>query len=313
VLESLLPLGTRDEVRHAALRLLPDLRTCCFVVGARIVGVRVLIGSKAVRRLFREAFSGGVVGVGVVGCDGGRTDHDFGTVGAKDVDLLGRHLVAHDEDALVAAVRGHDGEPHPGVAARGFDDRGTRTEETLLLSREDHGQRGSVLGTATRIRRLQLRDEVTLEISSDGAQADHWRVANEFQRALGHVHIGVTHNSSFLLGLHRFRVRTRTSRPHSKGSRAPHLNVGFSDWPLVRLGRDLPVDTFRRATNDFGTRTTAGPVGGARDGQVHEVRRAVSVLSLVDVRLSRFDKSVTTMKQLGLSLQWASARAVRHY
>ncbi len=147
----------------------------------------------------------------MLGRHGGRTDHHLGAVGAQHVDLFGRHLVAHHEDALVTPLRRDDGEADARVAAGWFDDRRPGAEQPLRLGRQDHGEGGSVLRTATGIGRLEFGDHVTAHAVGDLRQAHHGRVANQRQGALGHVHIGVPHSVPFLLELRRAKRR----RPRS--------------------------------------------------------------------------------------------------
>ncbi len=127
------------------------------------------------------------------------TDDDLGPVGAKDVDLLRRHLVAHHEDALVAPLRCDNREADARVATRRFDDRRTGSEQALGLGRQDHREGGSVLGATTGIRRFEFGDHVTAQVAAHLRQSDHGRVADEREGALRHVHIGVPHSVSFLL------------------------------------------------------------------------------------------------------------------
>ena len=114
------------EVRHPAPRLLPDLGAGRVVLRLGVVGVVVLVGLPGQRHLAGQAVRDRVVGLGVLGRHRGRAHDDLGPVGAQQGDLLGPHLVGAHEDAVVAAARRHDGEPHPGVAARRLDDGAAR-------------------------------------------------------------------------------------------------------------------------------------------------------------------------------------------
>ena len=150
-----------------------------------VVRVGVLIGPEGVRRLARQPVGDRVVRVGVLGRHGRRTHHDLGAVGAEQRDLLGAHLVGHDEDALVAALRGDDGESDAGVARRRLDDGATRPEEAVALGRVDHRDRGPVLDAATRVRGLDLGHEVARQVPPDPTEAEHRRVAHEVQDRAG--------------------------------------------------------------------------------------------------------------------------------
>ena len=103
--------------------LLPDLRAGGLVLGPRVVGVVVLVGLPGAGHLAGQPVRHRVVGVGVLGVDRRRAHDHLGAVGPQLGDLVGRHLVGADEDALVAAAGRHDGEPDAGVAAGRLDDR----------------------------------------------------------------------------------------------------------------------------------------------------------------------------------------------
>ena len=93
----------------------------------------------------------------------GGAHHDLGAVRAEQRDLLLAHLVGHHEDAVVAALRGDDGEPDAGVARRGLDDGAARLQQTVALGGVDHGDGGPVLHAAAGVEHLELRDEVALQ------------------------------------------------------------------------------------------------------------------------------------------------------
>src|SRR5262249_10783438 len=111
-----------DEDVELVPALLPDLRPGGGVVGAGVTGVVVLVGVEAVGRLLGDALGDLVVAARVFRLDGGGAHHHAGAVGAEGGHLLLRHLVGHDEDALVALDRGHGRQRRPGVAAGRLDD-----------------------------------------------------------------------------------------------------------------------------------------------------------------------------------------------
>ena len=114
--------GAGDEVRHRAVGVAPDLGSGRRVVRVGLAGFEYWSGRNAPGRLAGQAFGGRVVRIGVLGRDRGRTDDDLGAVGLEEAHLLGGHLVAHHEDAPVAALGRDDGEADAGVAAGRLDD-----------------------------------------------------------------------------------------------------------------------------------------------------------------------------------------------
>ena len=118
----------RHEVGDLPLGLRPDLRAGGAVVRGGVLRVGVLVGLPAARGLAGQPVGDRVVGVRMVRGDGGRADHDLGTVGAQHADLVLRHLVRADKQALIALLRRGDGQPDPGVARGGLDDGAARLQ-----------------------------------------------------------------------------------------------------------------------------------------------------------------------------------------
>ncbi len=177
-----------DEVGHPAGRLLPDLGAGRRHVRRRILGVVVLAGLEPTRRLRRDAIGHRVVGLGVVGCHRRGADDDLGTVGPQQADLLLAHLVGHDEDAVVAAAGGDDGQPDPGVARRRFDDRSAGEELAVTFRCVEHGQRRPVLHRAPGIEQLEFRDQLTVQLAAHPVESDHRGVADQREERVGHLH-----------------------------------------------------------------------------------------------------------------------------
>ena len=150
---------SRDEVGDPAGGLAPDLGPGRVDVRLRVRGVRVLVRTERAGDLADEPLGRRVVRLRILGRDRDRAHHDLGAVRAQERDLLGRDLVGHDEHALVAALRGDDGEPDTGVARCGLDDRAARLQQTGALGGVDHRDRGTVLDAAAWVRRLELHRE----------------------------------------------------------------------------------------------------------------------------------------------------------
>ncbi len=185
----------RAEVSHAAVRLLPNLRTGGLLVRERVRGIRILVGPERARRLAHQSLGRRVVRARVFGRDGGRAHHHLGSIRAQQRDLLVTHLVAHHEDAAVAALRRHDRESRAGVPRGRLDDRAARLQESVALGRVDHRDRDAILDTAARIRRFELGDERALHAvrSRDSRQAYERGATDEMENRIGGVdrrHVG---------------------------------------------------------------------------------------------------------------------------
>jgi hypothetical protein len=128
-----------------------------------------------------QAFGGRVVAGRVGRLDRHRADHHLGPVRPQQVDLLGRHLVGDDEDAVVAPLRGHDGEPDARVARRRLDDGAARLQQAVPFGGVDHGDGGPVLHAAARVRGLELGDHLARQMAGDPAQPHERRVADQVE------------------------------------------------------------------------------------------------------------------------------------
>ena len=129
------------------------------LVRLRVGRVGVLVGTERARDLADEPLGRRVVDSRVLGRDRHRAHHDLGAVGPQERDLLGRDLVGHHEHALVAALRGDDGEPDTGVARRGLDDGAAGLQQAVALGGVDHRDRRTVFDAAAWVRRLELHGE----------------------------------------------------------------------------------------------------------------------------------------------------------
>ena len=147
-----------DEVGDPALGLLPDLRTGGLVVGARVVGVGVLVGLPGAG-LLGEPVADVVVGVRVLRRDGGRADHDLGAVGLEHVALVLADLVGAHEDALVALLLGHHRQADAGVAGGRLDDRAAGLQLAGGLGRLDHPAGDAVLHGPAGVEVLHLGED----------------------------------------------------------------------------------------------------------------------------------------------------------
>src|SRR5271166_6433018 len=121
-----------------------------------VLRVRVLVRLPAAGRLPGQPVRDRIVGVRMVGRDGGRAYDDFGAVGPQHAELVLANLVRADEQASVALLRRHDRQAYTGVAGRGLDDRPAGLELAGLLCRHHHAQRDAVLDRAAGVEVLDL-------------------------------------------------------------------------------------------------------------------------------------------------------------
>ena len=147
-----------DEVGDPPLGLLPDLRTGVLVVRARVVRVAVLVGLPGALGLAHQPVRDAVVAVGVVGRHGRRADDHLGAVRLEHVALVLADLVGADEDALVAALLGDQGQADPGVAGGRLDDRAAGLQLAAGLGRVHHADGDPVLHRAAGVEVLDLRE-----------------------------------------------------------------------------------------------------------------------------------------------------------
>ena len=222
--------GAGDEVRHRAVGVAPDLRSRRRVVRVGIGGIRVLVGSKRAGRLAGQSFGGRVVRIGVLGRDGRRTDDHLGAVGLEEPDLLGGHLVAHHEDAPVAALGRDDGEADAGVAAGRLDDDAAGLQQSVALGGVDHGERRAVLRTPAGIHRLQLHQDFDAVGRRQSIESHEGCLANEVQQRVRDAH------DSTLFGESRATWRRR-SPPQISGAVTADRSSGST--PSVRDERAI--------------------------------------------------------------------------
>ena len=151
------------EVRHRAVRLLPDLGPGLLVVRGGVRQVVVLVGLPRVRHLALEARRDRVMRPRILGIDVGRADDHFGAERLERVGLLLRLLVGRREDALVALHDRGDREAHAGVAGRALDDRAARLQLARALGVLDHPHGHAVLDRVAGVEGLELDEDVGVD------------------------------------------------------------------------------------------------------------------------------------------------------
>ena len=172
----------RDHERvDLAARLLPDLGAGRLVVGLRVALVRVLVGLVGAGDLLGEPVGDRVVALRRLGRDRVRADHDLGSVGAQERDLLLAHLVGHDEDAVVALDRGGDREADSGVPGRGLDDRPAGLQLPFALGLLDQLDADPVLDRPAGADVLELGEHGRGVVGNDALEPRERRVADEVE------------------------------------------------------------------------------------------------------------------------------------
>ena len=228
-----------DEVGDPTLGLVPDLRPGRLLVGRRVLLVPVLVGLERARDVTRQAGRHRVVALGRLGRDVGRAQDDLGAVGPKELLLLGRLLVGHDEDAAIALQRGRDREAVAGVAAGGLDDRAAGLQEARPLGGLDHRQADPVLDRAARIEHLELREQQRLaleraQVAHDPRDPDERGPTDQVQDRLGVLHpargyrAGSVGASEAARGTGRGRVRVGAGAGSTGWSAPPRLRLAGS-------------------------------------------------------------------------------------
>ncbi len=169
----------RDEVRDAALGLLPDLRPGRLVVRERVVDVGVLIRFPRAVDLGDEPVGHAVVGVRVLRRHRGRADDDVGAVRLEHVALVLADLVGADEDAAIALLLRDQRQAHAGVARRRLHDGAALLECPRGLGVLDHSQGDAVLDRAARVDVLHLGQHDPRHITHDLLEPDKRGVSDE--------------------------------------------------------------------------------------------------------------------------------------
>ena len=174
-----------DEVRDAAARLIPDLRTGPQLVRERIGGIRVLIeidvaiglAPRAPLRLADRTV-----------CPFERIgEHERSAKCADDLLALLRHLVGHAELERVPADRADHRQSDAGIPACRIERRFPPKEVALLLRRDDHPQAWPVLHAPAGIGALQLCPDLAARSVPNATQRNERSVADAFQDRPSHA------------------------------------------------------------------------------------------------------------------------------
>ena len=88
----------------------------------------------------------------------GRRQMDLGAIAGEQALPLHAHVVGHGQDEAIAANGAHHREAHPGIAARGLDQRRPGLQDPPQLRILDHRERDAVLDAAGGIERLHFAE-----------------------------------------------------------------------------------------------------------------------------------------------------------
>src|ERR1019366_272681 len=141
--------------------------------------------------------------------------------------LFRRHLVAHQEDAAIAALRRDDGQADAGIAARRFDDDTPRLQEAISFGGVDHRECGPVLRTPARVHRLKFHQHLNTLRCRQSIEPNERRFANEVKQGVRYAH------GSTLFGRELVSWRPRRS-PQVSPARAGVVSI---KTPLALLRR----------------------------------------------------------------------------
>ena len=156
---------------------------------------------------------------------GRRAHHDLSTVGAQDILLVLADLVGADEDALVAARLGHQGQADAGVAGRRFDDGAAGLELATGLGRVDHLGGDAVLGAATRVQVLDLGQDLARAFGYNRVQLDQRGVAYELTDVPGDAHTSMVSGPR-----NAYQVASRMYSPIWRNERFASATIGDASW-----------------------------------------------------------------------------------
>ena len=177
-----------DEVGDLPVGVGPDLRAGGLVVAGRSLRVGVLVRLPGAVDLGDQPVRHAVIALRILGRHRRRAHDDLCAVGEQHVALVLADLVGADEDALVAAVLGDQGQADAGVARGGFDDRATRLQLPAGLGGVDHFGRDPVLGAAARVEVFDLCHHGARAVGDDGVQTNQWGAADEVTDVLRDPH-----------------------------------------------------------------------------------------------------------------------------
>ena len=171
--------SARDEVRHLAAGLLPNLGAEGLVVRVGVVRVLVLVHGEvrgvtlAQRGLEVDVVLGMVRGEAVLG------DDELTAVRGHAVSLLLRALGVGDGDVAVAADSGDHGDGRAGVAGGGRDEGIAGFQATVALGAVDDVLRDAILDRSGGVEVLRLGEDFHAFRLGESAQVQQGRVADD--------------------------------------------------------------------------------------------------------------------------------------
>ena len=164
-------------------------------MGQRVVRVGELVGPIGAGDLAGQPVRHAVVAFRRIGRHGRRRDDHLRAVGAEQTDLVLAHLVGQHEDASVAPDRGHQREPDPRVAGRGFDDRPAGREQAFPLRLVDHLHRDTVFHAAAGVEVLHLCHQRRFEALPEPVQPDQGCSSHRVQDAVSYARHSILRRS----------------------------------------------------------------------------------------------------------------------
>ena len=148
------------EYVHLAVGIAPYLFGRRLYVGSRVGGVFELLQNHAALDALVQLLC---LLDGTRHPFGSRGEYQFGPQGFEQIATLEAHGLGHGEDEVVPPGRSHEGQPHAGVAARGFDEGGMRFQYAPLFGIVDHREGYPVFHAAGRVEILQFGNDRSLQ------------------------------------------------------------------------------------------------------------------------------------------------------
>ena len=165
---------TGDQVVDTAVHLLPDLGPRRRVVRFRILPVVVLVGEEGVVIVRHDFARLAVVALGVIGRQVPVHQHEVDAHRPQTVEFFFRGLLSNHHGASKILEDRHHGQTHRGVSRRVLHHHVTGVQPALGHRLFHHVARDPIFDAAHGVEKLDLGEDLTLEVV-DGRAQPHQR------------------------------------------------------------------------------------------------------------------------------------------
>ena len=145
---------------YGAIGIVPDLRTCGFIMNGRIGRIVELLRNEAAWRSSLQLLG---LADGSLHALSTRRKHHLGTQCLQQVATFYAHSIGHGEDELITLHGRHESQAYTRISTGRLDDSGPWLQQATCLCILDHGQCHTIFHTTGRIEILQLRDELCFQ------------------------------------------------------------------------------------------------------------------------------------------------------